>query len=418
MYIRRAIEKTLRQAEKGFKSVLVTGARQCGKTTMLMHVHQRLPYLTFDDPVLRADAAGEPGLFFMNHRLPLLLDEVQYATALFPYIKMECDRSQKRGQILMTGSQQYRLMRDVSESLAGRVAILEMSCLSLRELTGDPFSDVFFPDDTYVQRRAKTVKKTGDIWSVIHRGGYPALTDRRVDWQTFFSSYVQTYIERDINDLEKVKDKLKFTRFLTAVAAQTGCLLNYTKLAEYADITPATAKEWISLLEASGIIYLLQPFSNSALRRAVKTPKLYFRDTGLACYLTRHQSPQTAMTGAMAGELFETFVVSEILKSYSNAGKDYRMYATYYRGRDKIRKQQNGNRTVREAEIDLLLEQDGMLCPVEIKMSANPSLSMTDAFDVLDQINGKVRGKGTVICMYPQPIQLNERNMALPVGYI
>jgi predicted AAA+ superfamily ATPase len=187
-------------------------------------------------------------------------------------------------------------------------------------------------------------------------------------------------------------------------------MLNYSRVAEQADITAATAKEWTSILEASGLIYILQPFSNSALRRAIKTPKLYFRDTGLVCFLTKYQSPETAMNGAMAGELFETFVVSEILKSFTNSGLDYRMQVTYYRGKDKS--------ASRESEIDLLIEDGDVIYPIEIKMSANPKLSMTNTFDVIDKIKGRQRGLGTILCMYEQPLWLNERTIALPIDYI
>ena len=254
------------------------------------------------------------------------------------------------------------------------------------------------------------MKRHNDIWQFIHRGSYPALYESDVDWQIFYSSYVQTYLSRDVNDLLKVKNHMKFMRFLTAMAARTGQMLNYSKVAEQADITIATAKEWTSVLEASGLIYIMQPFSNSALTRAIKTPKVYFRDTGLVCFLTKYQTPENAMNGAMAGELFETFVVSEILKSFSNAGLDYRMFVTYYRGKDKSE--------VRESEIDLLIEEGNTIYPIEIKMSANPKLSMTNSFDVIDKIKGKQRGTGTILCMYDSPLWLKERVIALPIEYI
>lgn len=418
MYIERAIEEVIKKTETGFKAVLVTGARQVGKSTLLKHMHEERKYITFDDPVIREETKREPGLFFRNHKPPVILDEVQYIAELFPYIKMECDKSEGKGLFCLTGSQQYHLMKNISESLAGRIAILELTGLSLREIQGNSFCEPFIPSEEYIEKRRKTVKRCDDIWTVIHRGGYPALADEMVDWQTFYSSYVQTYIDRDINELARVKDKLKFTQFLTAVAARTGQMLNYSSIAEQLEVSSATVKEWISLLETSGIVYILQPFSNSALNRAIKTPKLYFRDTGLVCYLTRYPTPDTAMNGAMAGALFETFVVSEILKSFSNAGKDYRMYVTYYRGKDKLRRQKEGEKTGREAEIDLLIEMGDLLYPVEIKMSANPKLGMTDAFDVIDRIPQKRRGTGAVVCMYESVLWLNETTVALPIEYI
>lgn len=418
MYIKRAMEDTIQKNEKGFKAVLVSGARQVGKSTILKHIYKDRKYVTFDDPVLLAETKNEPGLFFRNNKPPIILDEVQYISELFPYIKMECDKTEERGQISLTGSQQYHLMKNVSESLAGRVAILELSGLSLREIQGVAYNKPFVPTETYISERGKEAKICENIWTRIHRGGYPALYDENVDWQTFFNSYVQTYIERDINELGNVKDKLKFTQFLTAMAARTGQMLNYSSVASQIEVSTDTVKAWTSLLEASGIIYIMQPYSNSALTRAIKTPKIYFRDTGLVCYLTKYQTPATAMNGAMAGALFETYVVSEILKTFSNAGKDYRMYVTYYRGKDKIRRIENSEKTVKEAEIDLLIEQDDVLYPIEIKMSANPKLTMTNAFDVIEKIPEKKRGTGAIICMYESVLWLKDNIVALPVEYI
>ena len=412
-YKKRHIEKTLVNIEKGFKAVLLTGPRQVGKSTMLKNVHKDRTYITFDNPVLLEETKREPGLFFRNNRPPIILDEVQYITDLFPYIKMECDNIQSNGLINMTGSQQFQLMKNVSESLAGRIAILELSGLSLRELNDDSFRKPFIPNEEYIEERGKTVSSCDNLWQIVHRGSYPGLLDENVDWEMFYSSYVQTYIDRDVNDIAGVKDRLRFVSFMSAMAARTGQMLNYSKVAEQVGVTVATIKEWTSILEVSGIIYILQPYSNSALNRAIKTPKLYFRDTGLVCYLTKHQTPDTAANGAMAGEIFETFVVSEILKSYSNAGKDYRMYVSYYRGKDKGK-----NEDSKEAEIDLIIEKDGYLYPVEIKMSANPKLSMTDSFDVLDRIPGKKRGTGAIICRYEKVHWLSEHNVVLPIEYI
>lgn len=418
MYIKRDIEELVQKTEKGFKAVLITGARQVGKSTLLKHIYGGRKYITFDDPVLLSETKREPGLFFRNNKPPMILDEVQYISDLFPYIKIECDKTEKKGLFQMTGSQQYHLMKNVSESLAGRIAVLELAGLSLREIQGETFNRPFIPTVNYLEEREKKVKHCEDLWEIIHKGGYPALYDENVDWQTFYASYVQTYIDRDINDLTNIKDKLKFTQFLTAIAARSGQILNYSSIAEQLEISSVTVKEWISVLEASGIIYILQPFSNSALNRAIKTPKLYFRDTGLACYLTRYPTAETAMNGAMAGALFETFAVSEVLKSFSNAGLDYRMYVTYYRGKDKIRRQKNGQKAEQESEIDLLIEEGDTIYPIEIKLSANPRLSMTNAFDMIDKITGKKRGNGVVICMYEAVQWLNERTVAIPIEYI
>lgn len=409
-YIKRHIEAAVARAQRSFKALLVTGARQTGKSTLLKESYPERTYLTFDDPLLVEQARTEPGLFFRNHAVPLTLDEVQYIQELFPYIKLACDARTDTGLFFLTGSQSFHLMQHVSESLAGRIAIFELSGLSQREIDGCDFARPFIPSAEYIEERARSCVHHDDLWQLIHRGSYPALYASEADTQLFYASYVQTYLQRDVNDLLKVKDRLKFLRFLTAMAARTGQLLNYSKLAEQADISLATAREWTSVLEASGIIYILPPFSNSALRRAIKTPKLYFRDTGLVCFLTKYPSPETAMNGALAGELFETFVVSEVLKSFSNAAADYRMSVSYYRGKDKA--------AGREAEIDLLIEDADTIYPVEIKLTANPKLAMTNAFDTLDKVKGKKRGTGILLCMYDKPLWLNEKTIALPVEYI
>lgn len=409
-YIKRHIEAAVARAQRSFKALLVTGARQTGKSTLLKESYPERTYLTFDDPLLVEQARTEPGLFFRNHAVPLTLDEVQYIQELFPYIKLACDARTDTGLFFLTGSQSFHLMQHVSESLAGRIAIFELSGLSQREIDGCDFARPFIPSAEYIEERARSCVHHDDLWQLIHRGSYPALYASEADTQLFYASYVQTYLQRDVNDLLKVKDRLKFLRFLTAMAARTGQLLNYSKLAEQADISLATAREWTSVLEASGIIYILPPFSNSALRRAIKTPKLYFRDTGLVCFLTKYPSPETAMNGALAGELFETFVVSEVLKSFSNAAADYRMSVSYYRGKDKA--------AGREAEIDLLIEDADTIYPVEIKLTANPKLAMTNAFDTLDKVKGKKRGTGILLCMYDKVLRLNEKTIALPVEYI
>ena len=357
MYRKRAIEKTILQTDRTFKAILVTGARQVGKSTLLRHLFEKDDYYTFDDLLLRQEILREPGLFFRNHMPPVTLDEVQYISELFSYIKMECDRREEKGLIRMTGSQKYHLMKNISESLAGRVAILDMWGLSLREWRDDHFDMPFLPTENYLKERKETSSRCDHLWELIHRGSYPALLDQDVPWQTFFSSYVQTYIERDVNELTQIKDKLKFTQFLTVAATRTGQMLNYSSMADQLDISVSTVKEWISILETSGILYLLQPFSNSALTRAIKTPKLYFCDTGLACYLMRYPTPETAMNGAMAGAIFETFVMAEIIKSYANVGIDYRMIMSYYRGKDKIRRKVEGGDTAKAAEIDLIIEK-------------------------------------------------------------
>ena len=247
------------------------------------------------------------------------------------------------------------------------------------------------------------------IWNIIHKGSYPELYDIERDWQDFYSSYVSTYLERDINELISA-DSITFTKFLTAVAARTGEMLNYSNIASQVGVSEPTVKNWISILERTGIVYLLQPYSASALNRSIKTPKIYFRDTGLACYLTRWISADALKNSAVAGNMFETFIVSEILKSYSNEGKDYRFHIFYYRGKDR--------RHTGENEIDLIIEENGILYPIEIKMSGNPKANMANTNQVLDKIPDKKRGMGIILCLIDKKTYLRENLIALPIEYI
>ena len=293
--------------------------------------------------------------------------------------------------------------------MAGRVSVSELLGLSLREIHGIRFNRHFIPTEAYIQEREKEMKPYPDIWQTIHKGSYPELYDVERDWQEYYSSYVSTYLERDVNELIS-SDGITFTKFLTAVAARTGDMLNYANIAGEVGVSEPTIRNWISILERTGIVYLLQPYSPSALNRAIRTPKIYFRDTGLACYLTRWLTADALKFSAVAGNLFETFVVSEILKSYANEGKDYKFNIFYYRGKDK--------RAASENEIDLIIEENGVLYPIEIKMTGNPRASMAAANTVLDKIPGKIRGMGVILCLIDRKTYLRENLVALPVEYI
>lgn len=297
----------------------------------------------------------------------------------------------------------------MSESLAGRVSISELAGLSLREIYNIKFNRHFVPTDECLTEREKDIKKYNDLWKIIHKGSYPELYDMERDWQEFYSSYVTTYLERDINKLISA-NSITFTKFLTAVAARTGEILNYAHIAGEISVSEPTVKTWISILERTGIVFLLQPYSANALNRAIRAPKLYFRDTGLACYLTRWLTADALKCSAVAGNMFETFVMSEILKSYSNEGKDYRFQIFYYRGKDK-------NKTI-ENEIDLIIEENGVLYPVEIKMTGNPKADMGAANPVLDKIQEKSRGIGVILCLVDKKTYLRENLAALPIEYI
>ena len=408
-FIKRAITDVLHNRVSNSKVLLLTGPRQVGKSTLLKHEYDNYHYVTFDNDLIRAQARDEQGLFFLNNPTPLIIDEVQKEASILNGIKLRVDASNERGNFILTGSQKLELMKGVSESLAGRISILELSCLSLREINSISFNKHFVPTLDYISEREKELRKYDNIWKTIHRGMYPELYDTNRDWLDFYASYVNTYLERDVNSNISL-DSVTFLKFLTAVAARTGQILEYASIANEIEVTIPTVKSWISILERTGIIYLLQPYSSSHLTRTIKAPKIYFRDTGLACYLSRWLTPDALAVSAVNGNMFETFVVSEILKSYANEGRDYRFNVFYYRGKDK-------NRTF-ENEIDLIIEENGTVYPIEIKLTSNPKASMSSANMVLDKVIDKKRGMGAIICLIDAKLYLRENLIALPIEYL
>ncbi len=408
-YINRAITPILKKRVSESKCLLITGARQVGKSTLVRHAFPDYHRANFDDRLTRLQAKEEPRLFFLNNPRPLFIDEVQKENAVLEEIKLIVDESDERGQFILSGSQKLELMKGMSESLAGRVSVSELCGLSMREIHGIAFNRHFIPTQDYIAEREQHLKPYTNLWETIHKGFYPELYDVERDWQDYYASYVSTYLERDINEIIAA-DSLTFTKFLTATAARTGEMLNYANIANDVGVSEPTIKKWISILERTGIVYILQPYSSGVLTRAIKTPKLYFRDTGLACYLTRWNSAEALKNSAVAGNLFETFVVSEILKSYSNEGRDYRFSVYYYRGKDK--------NVASENEIDLIIEENGTLYPIEIKMTGNPKASMGAANPVLDKIPDKKRGTGVILCLVEKKYYLRENLIALPVEFI
>ena len=408
-YIERAITPVIKQRVAASKCLLLIGARQVGKSTLVNHEFSGFNRANFDDRLTRLQAKEEPGLFFLNNPSPLFIDEVQKENSILEEIKKIVDGSDSRGQFILSGSGKLELMKGVSESLAGRISIMELSALSLREIKGISFNRHFIPSADYLEQREKELISYDGIWEIIHKGSYPELYDVERDWQDYYSSYVATYLERDINELISA-DSLTFMKFMTSVAARTGEILNYANIASEVGTSEPTIKSWISILERTGIVYVLQPYSASVLTRAIKSPKIYFRDTGLACYLTRWLTADTLKNSAVAGNMFETFVVSEILKSYSNEGQDYRFSIFYYRGKDK--------RAASENEIDLVIQEDGILYPVEIKMTGNPKAIMGSANQILDKIPDKQRGMGVILCLIKKKTYLRENLIALPIDYI
>ena len=404
-YLPRTLGNFFRKADKQFPVLLVTGARQVGKTTFAQNLRDKArAYVTLDDPTLRNLAKEDPALFLQRFRPPVLIDEFQYAPELLPYIKMAVDHSRKPGLFWLTGSQQFLVMKGVSESLAGRAGIVNLLGFSRRELVGkSKETEPFLPTPTVVSGRLKdggSLSLKG-LYRTIWRGSYPAIAiDEGVDRDLFYSSYVQTYLQRDVRDLARVGDESAFLRFLRAAAARTGQLLNMADLARDADVAPNTAKNWLSILQASGIVYLLEPWHSNVTKRLVKTPKLYFLDTGLCAYLTEWSSPETLEAGAMSGAVFETWVVVEIIKSYLHNGRQAPLY--YYRDKDKV-------------EIDLLIVLDGTFHPVEIKKSASPSKHDTRHFSRLEKLGRRV-GPGGLICLGETYLPLTDKVNCIPVS--
>lgn len=407
MYIKRHAENTLSYLSKMFGAVLVAGPRQVGKTTMLQKLTENMNYATLDDPIVRASAEEESTTFFKDNPPPVFIDEIQKAPALFEQIKIYIDKEHKKGQFFMCGSQQFKMMKGVSESLAGRIGLITLLGFSLRETYSAECYTPFIPTEEYYNERKQSLTEISydDVWKTIHRGSMPELCNNpEFDWQMFYGAYVRTYIERDVRELSEIGDTVKFTKFMVAAAANTGNLLNLASLARDVGISQPTAERWMSILVASNIVYLLQPYSNNIVKRAVKTPKLYFLDTGLAAYLTKWNTPEVLKNGAMAGAFFESFVISEIIKSYYNKGiLELPLY--FYRDKDMN-------------EIDLIIEDSGTLYPLEMKKHADPSKKDIDAFSILDKIPNIKRGSGGVICLYDKLITLKGEDKVIPIGYL
>ena len=405
-YISRSLESVVESVTKEYPVVLVTGPRQVGKTTMLQKLMKDSPrsYVSLDDLNERDLAKNDPELFLQLHKPPILIDEVQYAPELFTYIKIYADSHQEPGAFWLTGSQIFKLMKGVQESLAGRVAVLPMTSLSQAEICGAQMSPFEIELNSLVSReKQRTPADTREIFERIYRGSMPAIASgKNTNSQIFYSSYLSTYIERDVKELSDSIDSLKFLRFMTAVAARCSQMLNVAEIAVDADINKKQAKDWLQILETLGIIFYLHPYSNNLLKRLVKTPKLYFYDTGLVSHLTRWSNAEVLEYGAMNGAILENYVVSEIAKTYLNCGQEPYMY--YYRDKDA-------------REIDIVLEHDGILNPLEIKKTSNPGSELTKVFALLDKASVP-RGKGAIICMKPSVGVIDRENYIVPIWTI
>ena len=405
-YIKRDLGSKILALSKEYACILITGPRQVGKTTVLKQLAAAdREYVTLDDLEDRALAKRDPALFLQMHSLPIFIDEVQYAPELFSYIKIAIDNGAAPGSFWLIGSQAFQMMELAQESLAGRVALLHMPALSQHEIYGSGNNVPFSVDLDALKQRKKTGQQAllPKMYERIWKGSMPGLVSGKfTDRDVFYNSYLQTYIERDVSELIARVDKLQFQDFIRAAACRAGQMLNVHDIAMDIGVSDDTAKRWLQVLEKSEVIFYLRPYSNNLLKRTIKTPKLYFFDTGLAAYLTKYTTPEILANGAISGALLENYVVSEIRKTYFNDAKDCLLW--YYRDKSSN-------------EIDMVIESDGLLHPLEIKRSVNPGSELIGAFEVLDK--GSVpRGKGAILCMRPELSAINADNFIVPIWMI
>ena len=406
-YIKRELERKFLEADRFFKAVLVIGARQVGKSTMLKHLakEQERTIVTMDDDFVRELALNDPRLFFQTYKPPILIDEIQKAPNLLEYIKIMCDESEERGRFWLTGSQRRKIMERSQESLAGRLGILRLYGLSQREKMGvlDP-APLDFSMECLLKRKAGI--PDNDIMAVfghIWKGGFADVQNAAEEMaQAYYQSYIDNYLIADAVNDEGIKDVAGFKRFIRACAALVGNLVNYRTLGEAAGVSEVTAKKWLAVLQDMDVVYLLEPYSNNELQRLVKTPKLYFCDTGLCAYLTRWLTPESLREGAASGHFYENYVVMELVKNYAYARSGALL--SFYRD-DKAK------------EIDVFVEENGRIHPLEIKKSANPEKKEIRKFSVIEKTS-LARGSGGIICMFPGPFPIDADNNLIPGNLI
>ena len=400
-YISRHFEKVIDYALKQTKVVLITGPRQVGKTKIITECYRNYNYVTLDDDNALFLANDDRKMFFNKYKLPLAIDEVQYAQELFRTIKLIVDKSDKKGQIILTGSQSFLLMDKITDSLAGRISILELPTLSFRELNKLAFNKPFIPNDEYINDRKKENITKLDIWEIIQRGSFPETQDKNRNIEWFYRDYINTYLERDIKKIINIKDEILFKKFLICLAARTGQLLIYEDISDDLGIAVNTVRSWTSLVAQTGIIRIINTYQNNLLKRIIKTPKIYFMDTGLVCYLGGWKTKEQCENGAMSGQLFETFIVSEICKSFLNAGKT--LDSIYYY-RDKEKK-----------EIDLIIEDGIDIYPIEIKKAATINPDWKNYNKILLKVKNKNIKPLSVICNVDEYTALSTNVNVIPV---
>lgn len=400
MYYQRTLSSVIEKATKSFKVVLITGPRQVGKSTLFEKLMEPgRTKVSLDDFDVLTLAKQDPNLFFQTYKPPLLIDEVQKAPELLVQIKKIVDATDEKGLFWLTGSQKFTLMKNVSESLAGRVAVLDLQGLSQSEKLNNPDRGIFVPDMPLQTKRP--IWSAKETFKVIHTGSYPQLFDGITDWELYYKSYVDTYLMRDVKDIVQLGNELTFLRFLKILAPLTAQQLNYANLARNIDVAPNTVKNWVNILQTLGIIYLLQPyFENNIGKRLVKSPKVYFMDTGLCAYLCAIKTSDALMESYLSGEFVETYAVSEIIKSYIHNGKTPNIYYC---------------RTLNQEEIDVVIEQNDKVYPIEIKQTATPNISMAKNFKLVDE---QKKGIGCILCMSEKFIPINKDLYVIPISYI
>ena len=396
----REAKKIIDEINNNFKILLVTGPRQVGKTTLLLSLKPKnMEYVSLDDEVLRNQANKDPKLFLEEHPYPLLIDEAQYAPNLFTYLKMKVDEVEEYGMYWLTGSEQFHLMKKASESLAGRVGIINLNSFTYSEIKQNTNKTLFDPTDL---KKAPPIE-ANELYEIIYKGGMPELyKNKNLKRELYFQSYIDTYISRDVREITKIGNLEAFKKFIASVASRTGEPLNYTALALDAGVTVPTSKAWLSILVSSGLVYLLEPYLSSELKRLTHIPKIIFMDTGLACFLAGWESARELQLSSNAGHYLETFIISEIIKSYNARG--IKPNISYYRDKEKN-------------EIDLILYKNNTLYPFEIKKTASPNKTMIKNFEKLNQSKKNI-GTGGIICFYDKLLKLDEKNYIIPISSV
>lgn len=399
MYNREATE-VIKKISDTFRVLLVTGPRQTGKTTLLKSLKpENMGYVTLDDKVLRKQAQDDPKLFLEEHPAPLFIDEAQYAPDLFSYIKINVDNSKAKGQYWITGSQQFNLMKNASESLAGRVGIVNLNSFTYSEIVKNENKDLFNPDK--LKKAAKI--EVNDLFEIIFKGGMPEFYDNpKIDRNLYFQNYINTYIEKDVRELIEIGKLEEFKKFMVSIASRIGEQLNYSDISKDCGVSVPTIISWMSVLVSSGLVYLLEPYMSSQLKRMTHIPKIYFMDTGLAAYLAGWESARDLQLSSTSGHYLENFVICEIIKSYNARG--IKPNLSYYRDKEKH-------------EINLVLYKNNKLYPFEIKKTASPNSSMISSFKYLENSKKKI-ATGGIICLYDNLMKIDEKNYIIPISSV